>query len=170
MNFVSGDNTTGALYSYSTTLLAGIYDYSFYATDGTDSAVNNPTGYVISTFHLVVRGDGEDYFIWLGRNCTASQLIDDIRGFDESSEYIAIWNNESWDTTNGLWLFYYGDGSGIDFDVHTYDVIRIHLDDTGTEDIYPTPNNYTRLELCLYGGWFYKHSLNCLFPLVCQNL
>ncbi|RKZ28463.1 hypothetical protein DRQ26_01065, partial [bacterium] len=42
MTWISGDNTTGALYSYSTTLEAGIYNYSFYASDGTDSTTNDP--------------------------------------------------------------------------------------------------------------------------------
>ena len=43
MSYISGDNTTGALYSYSTTLPAGTYDYLFYASDGVDSTVNDPT-------------------------------------------------------------------------------------------------------------------------------
>ena len=46
MTYVSGDNETGALYSYSTTLSAGTYDYFFYASDGTDSVVNDPTDQV----------------------------------------------------------------------------------------------------------------------------
>ena len=46
MTYISGDNTTGALYSYSTTLPAGTYDYLFYANDGTYSTVNNPTDQV----------------------------------------------------------------------------------------------------------------------------
>jgi len=142
MSYVSGDNTTGALYSYSTTLKTGIYNISFYATDGTASAVNDPDIQVKSTFRMVVRADGEDYFIWVGKNCTASEAVEDIPGFDEASEYIAIWNGTTWDSENGLWIFYYGDGSGENFNIHTYDVIRIYLTDTGTVDIYATPNNY----------------------------
>ena len=46
MTWISGDNTTGALYSYSTTLSAGTYDYLFYASDGTDSTTNDPTAQV----------------------------------------------------------------------------------------------------------------------------
>jgi len=46
MSYISGDNTTGALYSYSTTLPAGTYDYLFYANDGTYSTVNDPTDQV----------------------------------------------------------------------------------------------------------------------------
>jgi len=42
MTYISGDNTTGALYSYNTTLSAGTYDYLFYASDGTYSTVNDP--------------------------------------------------------------------------------------------------------------------------------
>jgi len=142
MNYVSGDNTTGALYSYSTMLKAGIYDILFYACDGEGKAVNDPDIHVKSTFRMVVRADGEDYFIWVGKNCTASEAVEDIPGFDEASEYIAIWNGTTWDSENGLWIFYYGDGTGEDFYIHTYDVIRIYLTDTGTVDIYATPNNY----------------------------
>jgi len=91
---------------------------------------------------MVVRADGEDYFVWVGKNCTASEAVEDIPGFDEASEYIAIWNGTTWDSENGLWIFYYGDGSGEDFYIHTYDVIRIYLTDTGTVEIYATPNNY----------------------------
>jgi len=47
MTYVSGDNETGALYSYNTTLPAGTYDYLFYASDGTYSTVNNPTDQII---------------------------------------------------------------------------------------------------------------------------
>jgi len=46
MTYISGDNTTGALYSYNTTLSAGIYDYLFYASDGKASTVNDPTDQV----------------------------------------------------------------------------------------------------------------------------
>ncbi|RLJ05176.1 MAG: hypothetical protein DRP18_03685, partial [Candidatus Aenigmatarchaeota archaeon] len=46
MTYVSGDNTTGALYSYSTTLSTGVYDYLFYASDGEASTVNDPTDQV----------------------------------------------------------------------------------------------------------------------------
>ena len=46
MTYISGDNTTGALYSYSTTLSAGVYDYLFYASDGIASTVNDPTDQV----------------------------------------------------------------------------------------------------------------------------
>jgi len=142
MTYVSGDNLTGALYSYSTTLKAGVYDILFYAFDGEDGTVNDPDIQVKSTFRMVVRADGEDYFIWVGKNCTASEAVEDIPGFDEASEYIAIWNGTTWDSENGLWIFYYGDGTGEDFYIHTYDVIRIYLTDTGTVEIYATPNNY----------------------------
>ena len=42
MNYVSGSNTTGALYTYSTTLSAGTYQYTFYAYDGTDTNSSGP--------------------------------------------------------------------------------------------------------------------------------
>jgi hypothetical protein len=47
MTWISGSNTTGAVYSYSTTLTAGSYSYIFYAYDGLShigtTTVNNPT-------------------------------------------------------------------------------------------------------------------------------
>ena len=46
MTFISGDYTSGASYSYSTTLSTGTYDYLFYASDGTDSVTNNPSSTV----------------------------------------------------------------------------------------------------------------------------
>jgi len=46
MTYISGDYVTGALYSYSTTLSVGVYDYLFYASDGIASTVNDPTDQV----------------------------------------------------------------------------------------------------------------------------
>jgi len=46
MTYISGDYVTGALYSYSTTLSTGVYDYLFYASDGIASTVNDPTDQV----------------------------------------------------------------------------------------------------------------------------
>lgn len=46
MTYISGSYTNGALYSYSTTLPSGTYNYLFYASDGTDSVVNDPTDQV----------------------------------------------------------------------------------------------------------------------------
>ena len=37
MNYISGSNTTGALYSYSTTLTAGSYSFQCWASDGEDT-------------------------------------------------------------------------------------------------------------------------------------
>ena len=42
MTYITGDNTTGANYSYSTTLTAGEYNYTFYASDGTDTNSSGP--------------------------------------------------------------------------------------------------------------------------------
>jgi len=83
-----------------------------------------------------VRKSGIDYFVWLGLNCSASDVAANITGFDESSEYIAIWDRGSWDTTYGNWVLYFGDGSGTDFSIYTLDVVMIYLTDgSGTVSI-----------------------------------
>ena len=64
------------------------------------------------------------------------QNFQQISGFDESSEYIAIWNRVTWDSTDWLWEKYYGDGSGTNFTVSKYDVIKIYLTDSSTQTIY----------------------------------
>ena len=86
------------------------------------------------TYNWTIRNNGVDFFIWLGGNTSASSVGDLITGFDESSEYIAIWFNDTW-SSEGLWTKYYGDDSGTDFNVHTYDVIKIYLTDSGAQII-----------------------------------
>jgi len=87
------------------------------------------------TYNATIRNDGIDYFVYLGGNISASDFDDNITGFDSSTEYIAIWNNDSYDETHGWWQLWYGDGTGTDLELHTFDIIKIYLDDSGTQTI-----------------------------------
>jgi len=82
-----------------------------------------------------ITNDGVDYFTWLGPNVTISTVTDRMVGFDESDEYLAIWDNGTWSSTHANWLKYYGDESGTDFTLHTFDVIHTYMTDSGTQKI-----------------------------------
>jgi hypothetical protein len=73
-------------------------------------------------FEETIRTDGEDYFVWLGDNCTLDDVADNISGFDEASETISILGN------NGHWINLSGTGSSAE-NVYTFDVIKVVLDD-----------------------------------------
>jgi len=101
------------------------------------------------SYNTTIRNTGIDYFVWLGGNTTAVNVASIITGFNEAAEYIAIWNESqaAWDNTNGLWAKYYGDGSGDNFDIQTFDVVRCYLTDSGTQNFDMTSNpdmNYTK--------------------------
>ncbi len=94
-----------------------------------------------TSYSDTIHNNGEDYFMWLGVNTTASIVDNILTGFDESTEYIAIWNLATWSSTHGLWDKWYGDSSGTDFSISTFDVIKVYLtDDSGTQTIYMSPN------------------------------
>ena len=129
--------------AYSTT-----YYWSVNLTD--ETAWNNET-YSFTTidatiYNTTIRNDGIDYFVWLGDNTTASVVDNNFTGFDEASEYIGIWNNGTWSISDANWIYWYGDESGTDFNVYTFDVIVTYFTDTGTQDFNMTENtdmNYT---------------------------
>jgi len=85
-----------------------------YKAVGVGSSVNYPVD---------IRKGGIDYFVWLGANVSASTVAALIPGFDESTEYIAIW------TATGSWNRYYGDVSGTNWDIHTFNVIQSYMTD-----------------------------------------
>jgi len=87
-----------------------------------------------------IRNDGIDYFTYLGGNISISTFVNNITGFDESSEYIGIWDNDTWSSTNATWKRYNGDGTGIDFTLNTFDVVQIYLTDSGTQVINMSAN------------------------------
>lgn len=98
-----------------------------------------------TTYYATVRKQGIDYFTWMGANITASNIDPLISGFDEATEYIAIWNSTDgaiWDSTDGLWIKYYGSApQGYDWTIHTFDVVQTYLiDGDGTISISMTAN------------------------------
>jgi len=105
--------------------------------------------------NLSVRADDVDYFIWFGDNCTLSDVGENVTGFNGAAETISIWNS-SWISLTGT-----GSGDG-DEPVHTFDVIKIDLDDSGNISINVTLNenvNYDVLRNVTldsgynYAGW-----------------
>ena len=108
--------------------------------------VNNEEYYApIYMFNETIRNTDDDYFTWMGKNMSAWNVAKHISGFNEtgdedSSEFIAIWDNGAWDPTHANWKKFYGDGTGTNFTVHTFDVIYIHLDDSDTQKIYMLRN------------------------------
>jgi len=92
------------------------------------------------TYNTTIRTNGLEYFVWLGDNTTAvdcADIIDNSSGITfNSGEYISIWNksgnyNNDW-YVNGWWYEYhpYND-SGDNFDIHTYDIVKIYLTESG---------------------------------------
>lgn len=74
-------------------------------------------------YNRTIRTNGIDYFTWLGANTTASVVEDNITGFDEAAEYLAVFNN------TGVWVKYYGDGTGTDWSIKTFDVVKSYMTD-----------------------------------------
>ena len=120
----------------------GITDYWEYQ-NGT-----NPNDY-LNRVQTTIREDGVDYFVWMGDTITASALNTILTtegcSLTDSGEYIAkwntsgVWNNDA--NVDGLWYKYIGaDGSGHDFSINTFDVIKINLDDSGTQTIWISQN------------------------------
>jgi len=121
--------------SYSTT-----YWWNVSVNDGNGGWANSSFSFTTSaggdTYTATIRNDGIDYFVWLGDDDgTASTVAEDIADFDESAEYIAAWVGTTWDIDDGLWIYYYGDESGTDFDVDVFDIIKVYLTDSGTQEI-----------------------------------
>ena len=80
--------------------------------------------------NYTIRHDGIDYFCYLNDNTTASMVAANITGFDTIADYMQIWDSSHWDINNWLWVTYYGDGSGTDFNINYYDIVRIYLNYT----------------------------------------
>lgn len=102
------------------------YDFSFDFEDFIGSYVNN---------------NGISYWCWLNSSCNLTQVAENLTGFDESSEFVAVWDaNQAWDDDDWCWIKYYGDGTGNgDATVNQFDVIYSSLTDSGVQVIIPTP-------------------------------
>ena len=97
----------------------------------------NETYHFTTQFNTTVRTDGVDYFVWLGSNQSAWHVKDAIGAtFNEAGETISILNN------TGHWDNYTGTGGGNNFSIHTFDVVKIVLDDgAGTLTFNMTGNS-----------------------------
>ena len=92
-------------------------------------------------YNTTIRNDGIDYFVWLGGNTTASVVDNNITGFDEAAENISIWRNGTWGGSSlGNWVTWTGEGGGTDFNIYTFDVVRVYLTDSDTQTFNMTAN------------------------------
>jgi hypothetical protein len=110
-----------------------VYTWSINISDGTHWTNHSYT--FRADVDEVIQNDGIDYFVWL-KDGSAWDITQSISGFNEASEYIAIWNKDTWHSTDWLWNKYYGDASGTNFTVSKYNVVKIYLTDSGTQTIY----------------------------------
>jgi hypothetical protein len=78
---------------------------------------------VAGTRSATIRTYGIDHFTWLGTNTTAYYVYKNLTGMNEATEYIAIYNNAE------IWSKYYGDKSGTNWTVRTFDIVRTYMDD-----------------------------------------
>jgi hypothetical protein len=119
----------------------------------TNATIANSTGYIwwnsttwtyhhyevflntVMLYPATIRTQGLDYFVWMGQDTTASHVDDNITGFNTGLEYIAIW------TPTGSWSKWYGDGTGSNWNIKTYDVVQTYLDNgAGTLTFSMTAN------------------------------
>lgn len=97
------------------------------------------------TNYVNITNNGTDYFCWKGDNCTLSDVAENITGFDEEREYVAVWVNSTWDDDDWCWDKYFGDDSGIDATVHQLDVIKVFMYDGAGEQMI-TMNSSTLID------------------------
>jgi hypothetical protein len=71
--------------------------------------------------NTTIRTYGIDYFTWTGMNTTAYWVKKNISGLDEPTEYIAHFD--------GNWTKFYGDKTGSNFTVKTFDIIKTYMND-----------------------------------------
>jgi hypothetical protein len=94
--------------------------------------------YSSSVYSSTVRTNGLDYFVWMGVNTSACYVKNNITGLNEATEYVALYNSTG---GVGAWSIFYGDKTGTNWTVHTYDVIRTYMDDAaGTVTFLITGN------------------------------
>jgi len=62
-----------------------------------------------------------------------SPLVGEASNNDREMMIYCIYNGSGWDDNYGLWNRYYGDSSGTDFTLKTFDVVKIILTDSGVQ-------------------------------------
>jgi len=95
-----------------------------------------------ATYETSVQTTGVDYFTWLGSNVSAYHVIQNISATWSSGEYVAIYNNDTYDSTNALWNISYGtDPDSNNWTVHTFDIVKTYItDDSGDITVTMTAN------------------------------
>lgn len=96
MSWISGSNTTGAVYSYNTVLSAGTYNYTFYASDGVDadSSAHQDEPVVSSQSYSigVTQSDSPDLWFNLTASGHHTEYNVSASGQDSGTPAIAIEN------------------------------------------------------------------------------
>jgi len=113
----------------------GTSNVEFYSYNISIKEPSAPAG--VSKKHLGIRNDGVDYFVWLGEGSTnALNVSQQIDGMDEAEEYIGKWCNGTWADDNATWQHFHPDNeTGTNFNVETFDIIKVYLTDSGTQNI-----------------------------------
>jgi hypothetical protein len=88
----------------------------------------------LTYYEVSIRATGEDYFVWLGDNCTLDDVAENISGFDEAGETISVLAD------NGHFVNLTGTGTSSQ-SVSTFDVIKVVLDDAGNVTVNMTANS-----------------------------
>lgn len=123
--YISGETYYWRIW-INTTCCNRSYDFSFDLENFVGTYVNNAD---IS------------YWCWLNSSCTLEDVAENLTGFDEASEWVAVWDaNQAWDDDDWCWIKYYGDdtGSGTQT-VNQFDVIYSYLTDSGVQVVKPVP-------------------------------
>lgn len=138
-------NTTSGLVTFTIGGFKNSYDYQIKRNNiVVNNTKSNATGYAVfknsiwseqhfeifdnieNGYNATIRTYGIDHFTWLGTNTTAYYVYKNITGLDETSEYIAVWRASG---KNNVWVKYYGDKSGTNWSIKTYDVVRSYMND-----------------------------------------
>lgn len=124
------DNTTNAT--------GGLFFLYNFGSEKHFEILDNSSG-AEQTHDTTIRNYGIDYFVWLGTNTSAWGVYHNLTGFDEATEYVAIWN-----ATGSWWKCYYGtaDASNNNWTITTFDVVQSYLDDSvGNQTFSMTENS-----------------------------
>jgi len=116
------------------------YYWRVYCDDGTyNVSIDYEFTTKPSTWSYKFQTNGYDYFVWRGDNGSAYDVAESIDGFgtdddSNSEEHIAIWNASA--TPYPLWSTYYGDGTGVNFTITSFMVVRTYLTGSDNPQIY----------------------------------
>lgn len=130
-NTSSGTGTTGiktceANYDWQ---LEDTYTWWINMTNGIWSISKEVNFTAVIIYNHTIDLGTDEYFTWLGENVSAWEVGNRIDEFDSVSDMLSIVNDNT-----GHWDNYTGDDSGVNWTVHTFDVLRIITDGSGTEN------------------------------------